>query len=131
MSEGGWIVCVVLAVLMAAAAAEDVAVRPRDCSLECLRRGAPECEYCRISQSDVQKALGSKAVKTLGSCIPWPCFELMGNGDPDICQHYVRSPNNVTVEKVEDPDPSSDSVLVSWRPSVYGRRLSQRSGLYI
>lgn len=96
------------------------ALTPQDCSLECLRQGSPECKYCRITQVDVQKALGSKAVKTLGSCIPWPCFELMGSEEPQLCRHYVHSPNNVTVETVDDPDPSSDTVVVSWRPSPYG-----------
>lgn len=93
---------------------------PQDCSLECLRQGEPECKYCRITQVDVQKALGSKAVKTFGSCIPWPCFELVGNEEPHLCRHYVHSPNNVTVEIVDDPDPTSDTVVVSWRPSPYG-----------
>lgn len=93
---------------------------PQDCSLACLRQGAPECKYCRITRADVEEALGSKAVKTLGSCIPWPCFELMGNEDPHLCQHYVHSPNNVTVEIVDDPDLTSDTVVVSWRPSPYG-----------
>ncbi|XP_072305604.1 interleukin-17 receptor D [Eucyclogobius newberryi] len=96
------------------------AFTPQDCSLECLRQGVPGCEYCRITQGDIQKAFGSKVVKTLGSCIPWPCFELIGNEDPDICQHYIHSPNNVTVETMEDPEPTSDSVVVSWRPSPYG-----------
>lgn len=93
---------------------------PQDCSLECLRQGAPECKYCRITKQDVQKALGTKAVKTLGSCIPWPCYELIGNEDPHLCQHYVHSPNNVTVKIVDDPDPTSDTVVISWRPSPYG-----------
>lgn len=93
---------------------------PQDCSLECLRQGAPECKYCRITEKDVQKALGTNSVKPLGSCIPWPCLELMGNEDPHLCQHYVHSPNNVTIDIVEDPDPNSDTVVVSWRPSPYG-----------
>lgn len=104
-------------------AVEDVstaAFTPQDCSLECLRQGAPECKYCRITQVDMQKALGSKAVQTLGSCIPWPCFELIGNEEPHLCRHYVHSPNNVTVETVDDPDPTSDTVVISWRPSPYG-----------
>lgn len=99
---------------------DSAAFTPQDCSLECLRQGEPECKYCRITKVDVQKALGSNAVKTLGSCIPWPCFELMGNEDPHLCRHYVHAPDNVTVEAVEDPDPSSDTVVVSWRPSPYG-----------
>lgn len=99
---------------------DTAAFTPQDCSLECLRQGDPECKYCRITRLDVQKALGSKAVKTLGSCIPWPCFELMGHEDPHLCRHYVHAPNNVTVETVEDLDPSSDTVVVSWRPSPYG-----------
>lgn len=100
--------------------ASAAAFTPQDCSLECLRQGIPDCRYCRITKADVQKALGSNAVKTLGSCIPWPCFELMGNEEPQLCQHYVHSPNNVTVEIVDDPDPYSDTVVVSWRPSPYG-----------
>lgn len=90
---------------------------PQDCSLDCVRQGGPECSYCRITQADMEKTLG---FKTPWSCIPWPCFELVGNDDPDLCRHYVHAPNNITVELVNDSDPSSDTVVVSWRPSHYG-----------
>lgn len=53
-------------------------------------------------------------------CIPWPCFELLGGNDPKICQHYVQAPNDVKIEFVHDPDPKSDTIVVSWKPSYYG-----------
>ncbi|XP_033824745.1 interleukin-17 receptor D [Periophthalmus magnuspinnatus] len=121
--QGAFVLYLLLTEVKILWAVEDAnvdAFTPQDCSLECLRQGDPDCKYCRITPGDVQKALGSKGLKTLGSCIPWPCFELMGNEDPDICQHYVHSPNNVTVETLEDPDLSSDTVVVAWRPSPYG-----------
>uniref|UniRef100_A0A3P8U3I0 Si:ch211-207e14.4 n=1 Tax=Amphiprion percula TaxID=161767 RepID=A0A3P8U3I0_AMPPE len=52
-------------------------------------------------------------------CIPWPCFELLGQDDPKICQHYVQAPNEVKVEFLEEPNPESDTVVVSWKPSYY------------
>lgn len=115
--------CVLLTVWTLLRAQGDLkaaAFSPQDCSLECLRQGDEECKYCRITHADVRKALGSKFVKAFGSCIPWPCFELLGNQDPEICQHFVHAPSNVTVEFVDDPDSTSDTVVVSWRPSLYG-----------
>lgn len=53
-------------------------------------------------------------------CIPWPCFELLGEKDPEICQHYVQAPNDVKVEFVHEPNPKSDTIVVSWKPSFYG-----------
>lgn len=53
-------------------------------------------------------------------CIPWPCFDLLGTEDPEICQHYVHSPTDVKVEFVHEPNPEFDTVEVSWRPSYYG-----------
>lgn len=53
-------------------------------------------------------------------CVPWPCFQFLGAEDPGICQHYVHAPDDVKVELLDDPDPSSDTAVVSWRPSVYG-----------
>ncbi|XP_023126211.2 interleukin-17 receptor D [Amphiprion ocellaris] len=98
----------------------DAPIRPQDCSLDCIRQGGPECEYCRITRSDVKVALGFNSLQTFGSCIPWPCFELLGQDDPKICQHYVQAPNEVKVEFLEEPNPESDTVVVSWKPSYYG-----------
>ncbi|XP_016376416.1 interleukin-17 receptor D-like [Sinocyclocheilus rhinocerous] len=33
---------------------EQMSYRPQNCTLECIRRGDPRCEYCRISADDVQ-----------------------------------------------------------------------------
>lgn len=54
-------------------------------------------------------------------CIPWPCFELLGNEDPKICQHYVQAPNDVKVEFLNDSNSQSDTIIVSWKPSYYGK----------
>lgn len=96
------------------------AITPQDCSLDCIRQGGPGCEYCRITRADIQQALGFKTIDALGSCIPWPCFELLGEEDPQICQHYVHAPDDVKVEFVHEPNPKSDTVVVSWKPSYYG-----------
>nr|XP_020491037.1 interleukin-17 receptor D-like [Labrus bergylta] len=104
-------------------AQEDVtaaAITPQNCSLDCIRQGGPGCEYCRITRADVKRALGFKSINAFGSCIPWPCFELLGEEDPQICQHYVQAPNDVKVEFVHEQNPQSDTVVVSWKPSYYG-----------
>ncbi|XP_042348212.1 interleukin-17 receptor D [Plectropomus leopardus] len=95
-------------------------ITPQDCSLDCIRQGGPGCEYCRITRDDVKRALGFNSIHAFGSCIPWPCFELLGEDDPKICQHYVQAPNDVKVEVVNEPSPTSDTVVVSWKPSQYG-----------
>ncbi|XP_026188815.1 interleukin-17 receptor D isoform X2 [Mastacembelus armatus] len=100
--------------------AQDGAITPQKCSLDCVREGGPECEYCSISRADVEKALGFNSIKAFGGCIPWPCFELLGKEDPQICQHYVQAPNDVKIEFVHEPNPKSDTIVVSWKPSYYG-----------
>ncbi|KAK2851031.1 hypothetical protein Q5P01_007307 [Channa striata] len=95
-------------------------ITPQNCSLDCVRQAGSGCEYCRITREDVKKALGLNSIKAFGSCIPWPCFELLGKEDPEICQHYVQAPNDVTVEFVPEPNPKFDTVVVSWNPSYYG-----------
>lgn len=94
------------------------AITPQDCTLDCIRQGGPGCEYCRITRGDVKQALGFNAIAPFGSCVPWPCFELLG--DPEICQHYTQAPNDVKIEFVHDPNPISDTIVVSWKPSYYG-----------
>ncbi|XP_039657202.1 interleukin-17 receptor D isoform X3 [Perca fluviatilis] len=96
------------------------AITPRDCSLDCIRQGGPGCEYCRITRADLKSALGFNSIKVFGSCIPWPCFKFLGEEDPQICQHYVQAPNDVKVEFVNEPNPKSDTIVVSWKPSYYG-----------
>ncbi|XP_034552657.1 interleukin-17 receptor D [Notolabrus celidotus] len=98
----------------------DAVIRPQDCSLDCIRQGEPGCEYCRITTSDVKTALGFKTVDMFGGCIPKPCFDLLGKEDPELCQHYVRAPNDVKVELVQESNPKSDTIVVSWKPSYYG-----------
>lgn len=65
--------------------------------------------------------------------MPWPCLDLLGTEDPKICQHYVHAPNDVKVEFVYEPNPESDTVVVSWRPSYYGEmtRSSPRGDLVV
>ncbi|KAM9342377.1 interleukin-17 receptor D [Pholidichthys leucotaenia] len=82
--------------------------------------GRPECEYCRISSGDIRKALGFNPIPAFGSCVPWPCLELLGEEDNEICQHYVHAPRDVKVDFVNETDNQSDTVVVSWRPSDYG-----------
>nr|XP_046252642.1 interleukin-17 receptor D isoform X3 [Scatophagus argus] len=102
-------------------AQDDVAaITPQDCSLDCIQQGGPGCEYCRITRVDIKKALGFNSIEPFGSCIPWPCFDLLGKEDPKICQHYVQAPNEVMVEFVQEPNPKSDTIVVSWKPSYYG-----------
>ncbi|KAK2897988.1 interleukin-17 receptor D [Channa argus] len=96
------------------------AITPQNCSLECIRQGGPGCEYCRVNRDDVKKDLGLNSIKAFGSCIPWPCFELLGKEDPEICQHYVQAPKDVKVELVHEPNPTYDTIVVSWKPSYYG-----------
>ncbi|XP_034394120.1 interleukin-17 receptor D [Cyclopterus lumpus] len=93
-------------------------ITPQDCGLDCVRQGGPGCEYCRITRADVKTALGLNS--GFGSCIPWPCFELLGKEDRGLCQHYVQAPNDVTVEFVNELEPKSDTAVVSWKPSYYG-----------
>ncbi|KAL3063846.1 hypothetical protein OYC64_000213 [Pagothenia borchgrevinki] len=100
--------------------AQEGAIAPQDCSLDCIKEGGPGCEYCRITRADVKRALGFNSFKEFGSCIPWPCFELLGEKDPRICQHYVHGPNNVEIEFVNEPNSESDTIVVSWKPSYYG-----------
>ncbi|XP_043982582.1 interleukin-17 receptor D isoform X1 [Gambusia affinis] len=93
------------------------AVAPQNCSLDCIRQGRPECEYCRVTGDDIKKKVG---LSSNHGCIPWPCLELLGDEDPSICEHYVQAPDDVKVEFVREPNPKSDTVIVSWKPSHYG-----------
>ncbi|XP_029292159.1 interleukin-17 receptor D [Cottoperca gobio] len=117
------VVCQLLAFGRPLWAQQDVtaaAISPQDCSLDCIRQGGPGCDYCKINRADVKKALGFNSIDAFGSCIPWPCFELLGEEDPKICQHYVHAPNEVEVEFVNELNPKSDTIVVSWKPSYYG-----------
>ncbi|XP_054464605.1 interleukin-17 receptor D [Anoplopoma fimbria] len=96
------------------------AITPQDCGLDCVRQGGPGCEYCRITRADIKSALGFNSMERFGSCIPWPCFELLGKEDRKLCQHYVQAPNDVKVELVNERDPKSDTIVISWKPSYYG-----------
>ncbi|XP_061637064.1 uncharacterized protein si:ch211-207e14.4 isoform X6 [Phyllopteryx taeniolatus] len=95
-------------------------ITPQDCGLSCVRQGGPGCDYCRISSDDVNAALGLTSKNQFGTCLPWPCFKLLGEEDPGICNHYVQAPTDVTIEFVPDPEPKSDTMVVSWKPSQYG-----------
>ncbi|KAM3871552.1 interleukin-17 receptor D [Diretmus argenteus] len=98
----------------------DAVITPQDCDLECVRQGRTGCEYCRITRADVERTLGFRSIEVFGSCIPWPCAELLGGEDPEVCQHYVQAPNDVTVEFLHDANPMFDTIVVSWKPSYYG-----------
>ncbi|XP_076015427.1 interleukin-17 receptor D [Genypterus blacodes] len=95
-------------------------ITPQKCSLQCVRQGGAGCEYCRITRDDVERTLGFHSIEAFGSCIPWPCFELLGEEEPELCKHYVQAPDDVRVEFVDDQNPTSDTIVVSWRPSYYG-----------
>ncbi|KAF0036650.1 hypothetical protein F2P81_011962 [Scophthalmus maximus] len=124
MWRAALVVCQLGALAQSLWAQEDdvpaAAVTPQDCNLDCIRQGGAGCEYCRITRSDIKQALGFNSIQAFGSCIPWPCFELLGEEDPQICRHYVQAPNDVKVESVHEPKPSSDTIVVSWKPSYYG-----------
>lgn len=72
------------------------------------------------------KVISSGCVTSAG-CVPRPCAHFLGAGDPHICQHYVHAPNDVKIQLLDDPDPTSDTAVVSWRPSYYGMLKSWRN----
>ncbi|XP_061760881.1 interleukin-17 receptor D-like isoform X2 [Nerophis ophidion] len=88
----------------------------QNCSLTCLRQGGPGCDYCRINSDEVDEVIGLKHK----GCIPWPCFQLLEEEDPRLCQHFVQAPHDINIESVPSSDPNLDSVVVSWKPSQYG-----------
>ncbi|KAL2103806.1 hypothetical protein ACEWY4_000674 [Coilia grayii] len=92
-------------------------IHPQNCTLNCIRKGEPQCKYCRITQDDVKTALGFTS--PFGACVPWPCHSFLGE-TPDICQHYVHAPQNVAVQFVPNPDPKHETAVISWSPSKYG-----------
>lgn len=57
--------------------------------------------------------------------MPWLCHSFLGLQNPEICQHYVHAPQNVTIEFMESQNPKYDTVVVSWRPSKYGNNKRQ------
>ncbi|XP_034052369.1 interleukin-17 receptor D isoform X4 [Gymnodraco acuticeps] len=46
--------------------AQEGAITPQDCSLDCIKEGGPGCEYCRITRADVKTALGFNSFKEFG-----------------------------------------------------------------
>ncbi|KAG7323212.1 hypothetical protein KOW79_012914 [Hemibagrus wyckioides] len=94
--------------------------RPQNCTLQCVCQGSPGCEYCRISKDDVETTLGFTSAGLFAGCMPWLCHSFLGLQSPEVCQHYVHAPKNVTVEFVASPNPKYETVVVSWRPSQYG-----------
>ncbi|XP_017343231.1 interleukin-17 receptor D [Ictalurus punctatus] len=94
--------------------------RPQKCTLQCVCQGSPGCEYCRISKGDVETTLGVNSAGLFARCMPWLCHSFLGLQNPEICQHYVHAPQNVTIEFMESQNPKYDTVVVSWRPSQYG-----------
>ncbi|KAK3547405.1 hypothetical protein QTP86_018913, partial [Hemibagrus guttatus] len=103
--------------------------RPQNCTLQCVCQGSPGCEYCRISKDDVETTLGFTSAGLFAGtltlcfgpgCMPWLCHSFLGLQSPEVCQHYVHAPKNVTIEFVESQNPKYETVVVSWRPSQYG-----------
>ncbi|XP_050953005.1 interleukin-17 receptor D [Labeo rohita] len=99
---------------------EQTSYRPQNCTLECIRRGDPRCEYCRISADDVQMPTSIPFSSPFGSCVPWPCHSFLGQETPEVCQHYVQAPHNIQIEFEATEEPTYDAVTVSWSPSQYG-----------
>ncbi|XP_012686441.2 interleukin-17 receptor D isoform X1 [Clupea harengus] len=92
-------------------------IHPQNCTLNCIRKGEPECKYCRITQDNVKTALGFTS--PFGACVPWPCHAFLGE-TPHICQHYVHAPQNVVVEFLPNLDPKHETAIISWSPSKHG-----------
>lgn len=99
---------------------EQTSYRPQSCRLECIRRGDPKCEYCRITADDVQVSAIIPFSSPFGSCVPWPCHSFLGQDSPDVCQHYVHAPHNINIQFEHNEEPTYDTVTVSWNPSQYG-----------
>ncbi|XP_030623518.1 interleukin-17 receptor D [Chanos chanos] len=99
---------------------DPVSIYPQNCTSECILQGDRRCEYCQISREDMKAALGVDIVSPFGSCVPWPCQTFLGQQTPDVCQHYVHAPHNVTVQFLPNQDLTHDTVTVSWSPSQYG-----------
>ncbi|XP_015236331.1 PREDICTED: interleukin-17 receptor D-like [Cyprinodon variegatus] len=95
-------------------------ITPQICSLECIRKERPECEYCRVTSDDIKNTLGFNSLHVFRGCLPWPCLELLGDEDPTTCMHYVEAPNDLKIEFIDEDNLESDTVVVSWKPSQYG-----------
>ncbi|XP_023669108.1 interleukin-17 receptor D isoform X2 [Paramormyrops kingsleyae] len=97
---------------------------PQNCSLDCILKGDSACEYCRITRGDVKMTLGITTAQMFGNgagCVPLPCLSYLATPQgSDPCQHYVHAPINVTVEFMTNQNPTYDTVIISWRPSIYG-----------
>ncbi|XP_061760878.1 uncharacterized protein LOC133555265 [Nerophis ophidion] len=90
------------------------------CSLSCIRQKGPGCHYCRISNDEVDQVIRLKHRNTLGACTPWPCFELLAEDDPHLCEHLVEAPRDIKIDLRPSSDPHSDDVVISWKPSEHG-----------
>ncbi|XP_051947510.1 interleukin-17 receptor D-like [Xyrauchen texanus] len=99
---------------------ERTSYRPQSCTIECIQQGDPECEYCRITADDVQFSLSIPSNSPYGSCVPWPCHSFLGQETPEVCQHYVNAPHNISIEFEGSEDPLYDAITVSWSPSQFG-----------
>ncbi|XP_043936651.1 interleukin-17 receptor D-like [Protopterus annectens] len=101
-------------------AEEEQAVKPQNCTKDCIQQGASECNFCRITSQDTQIAskLGFNIQDIFGGCIPKPCFALMSNRN--LCEHYVKAPEWVDIQFIDTKDRKSDTVIIKWRPSPSG-----------
>ncbi|KAI7794354.1 putative interleukin-17 receptor D, partial [Triplophysa rosa] len=109
-----------LVILCFGASVEQMSYRPQSCTLECIRQGDPECEYCRITANEVQLSTSIPYTSIFGSCVPWPCHSFLGQDTPEVCLHYVDAPRNIQIEFENNQDPTFDAITVSWNPSQYG-----------
>ncbi|XP_061910646.1 interleukin-17 receptor D-like isoform X2 [Entelurus aequoreus] len=114
MSTGAFLFCSVLTVV------DLQSWNSEKCSLRCIRQRGPGCQYCRISNDEVDQVLGLKYRNTIGTCTPWPCFELLAEDDPHLCEHFVEAPNDIEIDLRPSSDPHSDAVVISWKPSEHG-----------
>lgn len=110
----------VLVGLCFGAGGEQISYRPQSCTLECIRQGGSECEYCRITADDVQFSTSVPYTNPFGSCVPWPCHSFLGQDTPEVCLHYVDAPRNIHIEFEDNQDLTYDTVTVLWNPSQYG-----------
>ncbi|KAI2649570.1 Interleukin-17 receptor D [Labeo rohita] len=75
---------------------EQTSYRPQNCTLECIRRGDPRCEYCRISADDVQMPTSIPFSSPFGSIAFLRGFQVtlqaLG-GSQVLCQLFLLGTN--------------------------------------
>ncbi|XP_041128919.1 interleukin-17 receptor D isoform X2 [Polyodon spathula] len=97
----------------------DPVLSPQNCTLDCILKGRPECEFCFITSKDIETTLGIGTQSLFGSCVPRPCFSLLGSDSP-ACHHFVKAPESVQLVFLNTSNLDKDSVVVTWKPNEYG-----------